>query len=152
MPMKENEKTANLLKLMQMLKYRLHAQGKAKTTSFLGNVEYIDSDIYTTEMLMIFLEMSLCDFNMVPYFTFYSFEDSEAINHFATMIVEGAVIYALGSQALIERGREFTTTNSGINFDPPNVSELLQTQYAQLYQEHWERLKYIKSHIHTFKK
>lgn len=138
------------MKLIAMMKARLRSQGKKKVSSPWmpsDEVQYVDADIYSTEMLVTFLEMSLCDFNMVPHFTFYTFEDSKIINQFATLLVEGAVVYALGSQALIERGREFSTTDNGITFIPPSVSELLQTQYSQLYQTHYEKLKYIKLHI-----
>ena len=148
--MSESEKTANILKLITMMKARLRSEGKKRAHSPWmpsDEVQYVDVDIYTTEMLMTFLEMSLCDFNMIPYFTFYSFEDSKIINQFASLLVEGAVVYALGSQALIERGREFATTDNGITFIPPTISELLQTQYSQLYQSHYGKLKYIKLHI-----
>ena|SRR5574339_491455 len=148
--MKESERAANLLKLITMMKARLRSEGKRKAHNRWGladEVTYVDVDIYTTEMLMTFLEMSLCDFNMVPHFTFYTFEDSKIINQFASLIVEGAVVYALGSQALLERGREFATTDNGVTFEPPTVSELLQTQYSQLYATHYEKLKYIKLHI-----
>ncbi len=61
------------------------------------------------------------------------------------MIADGACVYAMASQALIEKGREFSMTDNGVNFIPPNVAEMLQTQYAQAMQHHWEQLKYIKN-------
>jgi|SRR5579885_1931739 len=148
--MSESEKTANLIKLLDMVKARLHSKGKRKANNPFGladNVEYVDVDIYSTEMLMTFLQMSLSDFNSTPYFTFYTFEDSKIINQFASLLVEGAVMYALGSQALIERGREFSYTDNGIATVPPSVSELLQTQYSELLQIHYEKLKHVKQHI-----
>jgi hypothetical protein len=145
--MQEGEKTANFLKLLKMLQARLSTKSKHKSHDMFGNIQYIDADIYSTETLMTFLEMSLSDFNCIPHFTNFSFEDSPIVEKFASLLVEGAVIYALGSQALLERGREYTTVDNGVTLSPPTVSELLQTQYAQLYQIHWEKLKYVKSHI-----
>jgi hypothetical protein len=52
---------------------------------------------------------------------------------------------ALASQALIERGREFNITDNGVNFVPPTISELLNTQYSTLLTAYNERLKYIKN-------
>lgn len=55
------------------------------------------------------------------------------------------MLYALASQALLERGREFQTTDNGVTFNPPSISELLNTQYSVLLQHHWEKLKTIKA-------
>ena len=135
--MSDSDKTANILKLLQLLRFRLNSSSKQKTTLPFGNTEYSDTEIYSTEMLVSFLEMSLCDFNMVPHFTFYSFEDTEIIDYFSSLLVEGAVIYALGSQALIECGREYTSfSTTGIPLAPRNVSDILQAQYSQLYESH----------------
>ena len=43
--------------------------------------------------------------------------------------MQGALYLALGAQALIERGREFTINDNGIGFTPPQQAELLSTQY-----------------------
>jgi imidazoleglycerol phosphate synthase glutamine amidotransferase subunit HisH len=96
--------------------------------------------------------MSLCEFNQVPIFTSYSFEDNNFVKQFASILVEGASVLALGSQALLEKGREFSTTDSGIEWSPPKISELLDSQYSQLYVMHWNKLKYIKKYIKDFEK
>jgi hypothetical protein len=56
-------------------------------------------------------------------------------------------LYALASQALIERGREFQITDNGLNFNPATVSELLETQYSTLLTVYWEKLKMIKNSL-----
>lgn len=145
-PMESSNKVANLLKLMKMLETRLHSKGHAPNV--LGDT--VEISIYSTERLMTFLEMSLQDFNQVPFFTFYTFNDNVFIEQFGSLLVEGATVYALASQSLIEKGREFTTSSSGISYDPPTVSELLNSQYEQLYTNHWKKLKYIKLHIKEF--
>ena len=63
------------------------------------------------------------------------------------MLVEGAVLYALSSKALIERGREFQITDNSINFNPPSVAEMLSTQWSTELTHYWESLKYIKNSI-----
>lgn len=64
---------------------------------------------------------------------------------FHSILVEGAVINALASQALLERGREWTLNDNGISVTPPTVSELLTSQYAQIYTAHLEKVKQIKA-------
>lgn len=123
---------------------------KQKTYSLVGDTETIQ--VFSTENLIIFLDMSLCEFNQVPIFTSYSFEDDNFVKQFASILVEGATVLALGSQALLERGREFSTTDSGIEWSPPKISELLDSQYSQLYVMHWDKLKFIKKYIKDFGK
>ena len=146
--MEDNSKIANLLKLIGMLEARL--SGKGQTKDVLGN--YIDSPIFPTEKLMIFLEMSLSDFNQVPIFSNFTFSDSDFVDCFSSVLVEGATIYALGSQALLEKGREFSINQIGSSYDPPDISNMLNEQYSQLYSLHWEKLKYIKKDIKDFGK
>jgi hypothetical protein len=138
--------------LVTLLRSRLHDNGKAKSNDAHGNVVYVDCDIYKKEMLEGFIELSVSNFNQVPYFTFFTLEDDTFVDCFAEVLVEGATLYALSSQALIERGREFQIVDKGITFDPPTVSEMLNTQYCTLLSHHWEKLKTIKNRITEFKK
>jgi hypothetical protein len=137
----------NINKLMKGLKARLNNDGKAKSTDPYGNVTYVDCSIFSVEMLTTFLSQSLTIFNETPYFTFFTFEDTQALNQFYNVIVDGATLIALASQALIERGREFSIVDNGVNFNPPTVSELLNTQYTTLLTQHTEHLKYIKNSL-----
>jgi hypothetical protein len=135
---------------LQALKTILRSNGKAKSIDINNNVIYIDTDIYTDEMLTIFLDMSLSDFNQTPYFSFFTFNDEKFVNVFMNILVEGATLYALSSQALIERGREYTITDNGVNFEPPSLAEFMMTQYRTLLSVHYEKLKNIKNEIHNF--
>lgn len=137
--------TRNIDKLLKTLKARLNSSGKAKTTDGFGNVIYVDCDIFSVDMLTTFLANALTDFNQVPYFTFFDFDDTPIISQFHDILVEGATLMALASQALIERGREFSITDNGVNFNPPTVSELLNTQYSTLLTQYYDKLKYIKN-------
>lgn len=135
----------NINKIMKSLKARLNNDGKAQSTDPYGNVTYIDCSVFSVEMLTTFIATALTDFNQVPYFTFFTFEDTPIIDQFLDIIVEGATLSALASQALIERGREFQITDNGVNFNPPTVSELLQTQYSTLLTNYYDKLRYIKN-------
>ena len=135
----------NINKCLKMMKARLNSSGKAKATDANGNVTYVDCDIFSVDMLVTFLAMSLNKFNSVPYFTNFHWEQSDFFAMFAEVIAEGAAIMALASQSLIERGREFTLTDQGINFNPPTVSELLNTQFNTELAHHWDYVKMIKA-------
>jgi hypothetical protein len=135
----------NINKLMKTLRARLNSSGKSKTTDGYGNVIYVDCDIFSVDMLTSFIANALTDFNQVPYFTFFTFEDTYVIDQFHDILVEGATLMALASQALIEKGREFTITDNGVNFTPPAIAELLTTQYSTLLTSYTDKLKMIKN-------
>ncbi len=135
----------NINKIMKALKARLNNDGKAKSTDAFGNVIYVDCNVFSNEMLATFIANAITDFNQVPYFTFFTFDDTLFIDQFMDILVERATLDALASQALIERGREFVINDNGVSFTPPTVSELLNTQYNTLLTNFYEKLKYIKS-------
>jgi hypothetical protein len=137
----------NINKLLKSLRARLNSQGKAKATDSYGNVIYVDCDIFSIDMLVTFLATALWDFNQVPFFTFFQFDDDNFVEQFGEILVEGATLYALASKALIERGREFQITDNGLNFNPPTVSDLMNTQYSSLLSHYWEKLKFIKASL-----
>lgn len=139
--------TKNINKLMKSLRARLNSAGKARSKDSFGNVIYVDCDIFSVDMLTTFLATALWDFNQVPYFTLFQFDDDNFVEQFGEILVEGATLYALASKALIERGREFQITDNGLNFNPPSVSELMNTQYSSLLSHYWEKLKYIKNSL-----
>jgi hypothetical protein len=137
----------NINKLIKSLRARLNSGGKARSKDSYGNVIYVDCDIFSVDMLTTFLATALWDFNQVPYFTFFQFDETDFVEQFGEILVEGATLYALASKALIERGREFQITDNGLNFNPPTVSELMNTQYSTLLTNYWDKLKYIKNSL-----
>ncbi len=152
--MSKDRAIKNICKLSQLVKSRLHSASKAKSTDAKGNVIYIDTDIFSNDMIAYFLTLSLSDFNQTPYFTFFTFDNADFVTTFAEVLVEGAVLQALVAKALIERGREFQMTDNGLTFNPPSMSEMLNTQYCTLLNHHQEKLRRIKdtSDIHKFNK
>jgi hypothetical protein len=137
----------NINKLLKSLKARLNSSGKAKSTDGYGNTIYVSCDIFSVDMLVSFLATALWDFNQVPYFTHFTFDEDYFVEQFGEILVEGATLYALASQALIQRGLEYSITDNGINFVPPTVSDLLETQYSTLLTVYFDKLKYIKNSI-----
>lgn len=137
----------NINKLLKSLKARLNSSGKAKAVDSYGNVQYVDCDIFSIDMLTTFLSTALWDFNQVPFFTFFQFDDDNFVEQFGEILVEGATLYSLASKSLIERGREFQITDNGLSFNPPTVSELMNTQYSSLLSHYWEKLKFIKASL-----
>ena len=137
----------NINKMIKMIKARLNSSGKTKAKDQFGNVIYVDCDIFSVEVLTTFLGMALSQFNAIPYFTMFTFDDSGFVDQFGHILVEGASMYALASQALIERGREVNISDNGISFTPPTISELLNTQYSSGMTMWNENLKYIKNSL-----
>lgn len=137
----------NINILMKTLRARLDSQGKATFKDEYGNDIYVDCDIYSVDSLVSFLVWSLQRFNEIPHFTLFTFEDTEMMQQFHAVIVQGALLMALSSKALLERGREFQLSDNGVQFTPPTVSELMQTEWATELANHWEVVKYIKQNL-----
>lgn len=137
----------NINKLLKSLKARLNSSGKAKSTDGYGNVIYVDCDIFSVDTLVTFLATILWEFNSIPFFTHFTFDDIAFVEQFGEVLVQGATIYALASKALITRGSEYTITDNGINFNPPAMSDLMSTQYSTELTNYWEKLKMIKASL-----
>jgi hypothetical protein len=139
----------NINNVLKSLKLRLKSSGKAKRVDEFGNIIYKDCDVYNTDELVGYIVRSLAEFNSIPHFTAFTFSDTPIIEEFHGVLVQGAVVFALGAQALIERGREFQVTDNGIGFTPPSISELLMAQYNKEYDNWWEKVKLIKVNMRS---
>lgn len=137
----------NINKLLKGLRARLNSAGKAKAKDENGNVIYINCDIFSIDMLVTFLATSLSEFNQTPHFTFFQFDDDNFVAQFYEILIEGATLYALSSISLLERGLEFSITDNSLSFQPPTVSELLNTQWNSTLTLHNEKLKFIKNSL-----
>lgn len=141
--------------LLKYLKARLRSDGKkpkrdeygAFVLDGYGDITYEDCDVFTDDMLVCFLCSSLSEFNMVPFFTSYQFSDSPIYTLFSSAIVEGAYVTALASQSLVEKGRDFTITDGGISYQPPQLGDFLASHYGTWLTAYRERLKFIKNSI-----
>lgn len=102
--------------------------------------------LFTTYQLMLFLTSSLATFNQTPPFTNFTFEDTEFINEFVDLILKGAEIFGLAAEELIERGREFPILDLG--FQPPSISDILNTQHSVKFTDWQEEIKHIKLELY----
>lgn len=134
----------NVDTLVSLLSERLSSKGTAKTIDENNNESYVEVNIFSKETLESFLVLSLSEFNQAPNFSNESFESTKFVNLFADVLVEGALLMALASKALMERGREFALIDKGVTFDPAKVSDLLFDEYSALLSYHNEKLKRIK--------
>lgn len=141
--------------LLKFLKARLNSTGtkpaRDQFGAFIydayGEVVTEECNVFDDEVLVTFLCQALSEFNMIPFFTAYTFADHVIQSLFAQAIVEGAYIIALASQSLIEKGRDFTISDGGINYQPPQLGDFLQTHYNNWLTSYRERLKFIKNSI-----
>jgi hypothetical protein len=135
----------NINKVLKTVKARLNNNGLAQSTDQYGNIIYVNCDIFSNDMLVTFVVNSLSEFNQTPYFTYFSWEDTQIINEFHAILADGAVLSALASQALIERGREYSINDNSVSFTPPSVAEMLNTQWNTMLTQYFEKLKLIKN-------
>jgi hypothetical protein len=141
------EALMNINKCLKLLKARLSSEGKSQSVDNFGNTIFIDCSTFSLDILTTFLDNALAEFNSIPFFTGFTFDDSNAIGQFCSILVERATLEALASKALLERSREYTIDDNGIHFTPPAISELMMTQYSTLLTNYWEKLKFIKASL-----
>lgn len=137
----------NINKIMKKLRARLNSSGKSATVDEFGNEIFVDCDIFTVDQLTTFICNALSSFNQIPHFTAFTFEDTEIMDLFCEVLVQHAHLTAMASKALIERGREFNITDNGLAFQPPGVSDILNTQYQTELSNWYEKVKLIKHNM-----
>lgn len=141
--------------LLKALKARLNSSGTkpmrdqfgALIRDSYGEIITEECNVFDDEVLVTFLCQALSEFNMVPFFTNFTFGDPTIQTLFAHAIVEGAYIVALASQSLIEKGRDFTISDGGISYQPPQLGDFLQSHYNTWLTSYRERLRFIKNSI-----
>lgn len=141
--------------LLKFLKARLRNDGKKPVRDQFGAIVYdaygeIQTEacnVFSDDILVCFLCQALSEFNMVPFFTSYTFADELIYKLFAAALVEGAYVFAVASQALVEKGRDFTISDGGLSYQPPQLGDFLNTHYGTWLTSYRERLKFIKNSI-----
>lgn len=111
--------------------------------TFISDLKSEKLTLFTTYQLMLFLTFSLSIFNQIPPFTNFTFEDTEFINEFRELILKGAEISGLAAQELIEKGKDFPVVDLG--FQPPSVSDILNTQHSAEFADWQEEVKHTKT-------
>lgn len=142
-----NDEIRGINCLLKILRKRLKSDGVVKVPDGLGGFIDQPCPIFKDSELICFLINSLSEFNQYPHFTDFGFADELIQNTFSDIIIQGAVILALAAQTLIEKGREFSITDNGVTYQPPQVSDILNTQYSAQLQDYKEKLKMIKANI-----
>ena len=135
----------NINKILRVTRRRLNSAGWAQTVDIYGNPEKKWCDIFSVEELVDFICNSLSMFNQIPYFTSFTFFDSEIISVFLEILVQGAVLNALAAKALIEKGRETGVQDNGISWTPASIGDLLQTQYTTELSDYKDKVRYVKN-------
>jgi len=147
----------NINCLLDLLKKRLKSTGVRFVRDQFGSVVYDgygdplteECNVFTDDELITFLRASLSEFNSIPHFTCFTFADIDFCNcsdgRFGHTIVTGATLLAMGAQMLIEKGREFVITDNGVSFQPPAVSDIINSQFSTLLSAYRDDLKFIKN-------
>ena len=141
--------------LLKYLKSRLRSTGLkairdengAFITDGYGTIITEECDVFDDEILVIFLCQALSEFNLVPFFTSYTFGDQVIQTLFAQLVVEAAYVFALASQSLLEKGRDFTITEGGISYQPPQLGDFIQSHYGTWLASYRENLRFVKNSI-----
>jgi len=135
--------------LMSIVKKRVKNDGTSKAPDPDDPSQTIDvsCSVFSDDELICFLINSLSEFNQWPHFTNFGFCDAQITGIFMDIIIQGAVLLAMAAQALIERGREFSITDNGVTYQPPQVSEILNSQYGTQLGYYKEKLKMIKTSL-----
>lgn len=100
---------------------------------------------FTEDEVDMYLEGSLSDFNSTPMFTSFTWDSLE--DRWLHIIALGGVVFALYAQGLIEAGREFSITDNGISFTPPQISGYMQTTASQLLAHYTEKKNLTKGNF-----
>lgn len=141
--------------LLKFLKARLRSSGTKPVRDQFGAITYDsygemvteECNVFSDELLVCFLCQGLSEFNMVPFFTSFAFSDEIIYKLFAAAIVEGAYVFAVASQALVEKGRDITISDGGLSYQPPQLGDFLNSHYGTWLASYRERLKFMKNSI-----
>lgn len=134
-------------KLIHIMSKRLKSSGTRQVDDGAGGTTTVACNIFSNDEMTCFLVNSLSEFNQWPHFTSFTFAESQTTGIFLDIIIQGAVLLALAAQTLIERGREFQITDNGVTYQPPAVSEILNSQYGTQLGYYKEKLKAIKTSL-----
>ncbi len=154
-PLLSQSATKNILLLMKLLRTRLGSDGvRRKRDSFgkfildlNGGFVMEPCNVFTTEELYTFLKASLAEFNSIPHFTGFTFEDPTFVNTFQHELTEGAFIMGMALQGLREKGREFVMTDDGLSYQPPMIADYLKGFLSDFMASYRERIKFIKCNM-----
>lgn len=155
-------------KMLVALEARLNNIGETMHKDKSGNDVFVECKIIEEKTLNVFLESSLSMLNMLLGFKNPIIMEENRAERYKDLIVQGALLNALSSHALLERGREFQAVDGDVSFEsvsicnntisnarssgiqlgaqgqPRSISDLLMQQWEL--EKHWymEKLSIIK--------
>lgn len=132
---------------VKLVRARLADDGTIKAKDNLGNEIYVKSQVYTDDQIHSFLEGSLQRLNtLLP--KGLSFEATPIeVFELADLVIQGAVITALASKALVEKGREFALLDGGVEYHPPSVSDTMMRQWEVELTDYRSKIEMVRSHF-----
>jgi len=100
-----------------------------------------NANIFSTDEILCFIDIAIAEMRSLFSYDF----TIENINNpnitIKGLVIDYAVIVALASKALIEKGREFTLSDNGITASSPEVSKMIMEQYATEYSHFMEKVR-----------
>ncbi len=76
-------------------------------------------EIFSDSQLLSYLDLSLQSVNSHPTWTYYTLEAIP--RDWMNVVVLGGYIYALNAQGLVERARNFSISDQGVSYQPPDL-------------------------------
>ena len=130
--------------LANLVKFRV---ANNKFVSAFNNDGYVikkDVSIFGDEDINLALKLSLSAFNCVPPFTYFQEDDTENLEQLADPVVTYAVYILLTRQALIEKGREMSIKDNGVEYIPPHLGDFLRDISEELVNRWTDYVKDLK--------
>jgi hypothetical protein len=98
--------------------------------------------IFDDAQLFAYIDLSLQDINSHPTKTFYTLDTVP--RDWINVIILGAYVFALQAQSITEKARNFTVSDQGISYNPPDLPGHMMNiaqQNEAKYQAEKERIK-----------
>ena len=102
-------------------------------------------EIFSREEIESALTLSLSAFNMHEPVTYLKITDEENMEQLADIIVTYAAHVLLFRQSLIERGREVTVSDHGVEYIPPPLGPFLMDAARDLQNNWFNQVRSIKN-------
>jgi hypothetical protein len=102
-------------------------------------------EIFNDSQLLTYIDLSLASVNSHPTPTFYDLDS--APRDWYNVLVLGAYVYALNAQGLTERARNFTISDQGINYNPPDLPGHMQNLAQAMEQKFEAEKERIKAQV-----
>lgn len=139
-----------LKSLIEKVQFRIAAIIKTQVIGLDGSISFEKTDVFEPDEIKQALELSLSAFNMIPNITYFKFTDEENIDQISDLLVTYAAHLLLIRQALVEKGREYSISDNGIEYAGPNIGQFMLTVSDNLYQYWYGRVQVLKGDSHFY--